>query len=135
MSRWHSPRGPPPPPWAAPTRPPPRLSAPASPRLGGVSLRTPLLAARGGPALAQVRRYAAEQERQRQNERDFLRDASHLLRTPVTIARGFTELLRAGLTNPELMADADVILRELDSVNRIPYQLVLVTATHLCQRL
>ena len=105
------------------------------PLMAAVFLANILHARRREAALAQVRRYAAEQERQRQSERDFLRDASHLLRTPVTIARGFTELLRAGLTNPELMADADVILRELDSVTRISSRLLLLTATDLEQLL
>ena len=101
------------------------------PLMAGVFLANILHARRREAALAQVRRYAAAQERQRQNERDFLRDASHLLRTPVTIARGFTELLRSGLTSPELMADTDVILRELDSVTRISSRLLLLTATNL----
>ncbi len=105
------------------------------PLMAGVFLANILHARRRDAALAQVRRYAAEQERQRQNERDFLRDASHLLRTPVTIARGFTELLRAGLTRPELLADTDVILRELDSVTRISSRLLLLTSTDLEQLL
>ncbi len=78
-----------------------------------------------------MRRYAAEQERQRELERDFLRDASHLLRTPVTIARGFTELLRGDLEDEAQVAEADIVLRELDSMTRISSRLLLLTSSRL----
>jgi signal transduction histidine kinase len=86
-------------------------------------------------ALARVREYAAEQARLREKERDFLRDASHLLRTPVTVARGYTELLEAGATDAQTRADAAVVLRELDSVSRISERLLLLTATQLSELL
>ncbi len=105
------------------------------PLMAAVFLANILHARRRETALAQVRLFAAEQERQRQNEGNFLRDASHLLRTPVTIARGFTELLRANLTKASLIADTDVILRELDSVSRISSRLLLLTTTELDQLL
>jgi two-component system, OmpR family, sensor kinase len=84
-------------------------------------------------AIAQVRRYAAEQEQLRERERGFLRDASHLLRTPVTVARGYTELLQAGASDEQARADAEVVLRELDSVSRISGRLLLLTATQLSE--
>jgi signal transduction histidine kinase len=101
------------------------------PLMAAVFVANMMHASRREEALSQVRRYAAEQERQRANERDFLRDASHLLRTPVTIARGFTELLRASSADEAFVADTDVILRELDSMSRISSRLLLLTATEL----
>jgi signal transduction histidine kinase len=86
-------------------------------------------------ALSQVRAYAAEQETLRRKEREFLRDASHLLRTPVTVARGYTELLQAGARDDQTRADADLVLRELDSVSRISSRLLLLTATQLAELL
>jgi signal transduction histidine kinase len=86
-------------------------------------------------ALARVRKYAAEQETLRRKEREFLRDASHLLRTPVTVARGYTELLQAGAAEEQTRADAEVVLRELDSVSRISSRLLLLTATQLSELL
>src|SRR5437016_3030477 len=58
-----------------------------------------------------------------QQER-FLHDASHELRTPVTIARGHLELYRLGLakTEPEL----DVALDELQRMERILERLLLL---------
>ncbi len=101
------------------------------PLMAAVFLANIMHARRRESALAQVRLFATEQQRQRDNERNFLRDASHLLRTPVTIARGYTELLRLGLVDKELLVDADIILRELDSVSRISSRLLLLTATEL----
>lgn len=46
-------------------------------------------------ALETASRAAETERRLRENEREFLRDVSHLLRTPITIARGYTELLQA----------------------------------------
>jgi len=82
-------------------------------------------------ALGEVRTYAREQERLRTNERDFLRDASHLLRTPITIARGYTELIQTQPGADALREETDVILRELDSMTRISSRLLLLRATRL----
>jgi signal transduction histidine kinase len=103
------------------------------PLMAAVFLAMVWHARRRQAALAEVRRYAAEQERLRARERAFLRDASHLLRTPVTVARGYTELLQAGATNEQARADAEVVLRELDSVSRISGRLLLLTVTQLSE--
>jgi two-component system, OmpR family, sensor kinase len=82
-------------------------------------------------ALAQVHAYAREQEVLREKERQFLRDVSHLFRTPLTVARGYVELIRAGAEEPDLHHDASVVLRELDSLSRISARLLLLRATDL----
>jgi signal transduction histidine kinase len=105
------------------------------PLMAAVFVAMVLHARRRQAALARVRGYAAEQARLRQKERDFLRDASHLLRTPVTVARGYTELMQAGSNDPQTRADAEVVLRELDSVSRISGRLLLLTATQLSELL
>jgi signal transduction histidine kinase len=75
-------------------------------------------------ALAQVARMV-ELERQRATVQQLLvRFASHELRTPITIARGYTELLRDAMTDPAARQDADTVLNELDRVARITYRLV-----------
>ena len=68
-------------------------------------------------ALAVVESQAARQER-------FLHDASHELRTPVTIARGHLDVLRRtnGTTAPEI----DVALDELDRIDQILGRLLLL---------
>jgi two-component system OmpR family sensor kinase len=105
------------------------------PLMAAVFLAMVWHARRRRAALARVRKYAAEQERLRRKEREFLRDASHLLRTPVTVARGYTELLQAGARDEQTRADAEVVLRELDSVSRISSRLLLLTATQLSELL
>lgn len=99
------------------------------PLMAAVFAATVMHAKRREAALIQVRHFADEQERQRENERNFLRDVSHLLRTPVTIARGYTELLRTDSSDQNLLTDTDIILRELDSVSRISSRLLLLTAS------
>jgi signal transduction histidine kinase len=66
-------------------------------------------------------------------ERDFVRDASHQLRTPITVARGHVELLRDGELDPQTVEeDMDVVLGELDRLARISDRLlILATADHV----
>src|SRR2546430_3401145 len=60
------------------------------------------------------RRQAALEELRRatERERDFVRDASHELRTPITIARGHAELIRAGAGGGQIAAEAEIGLPE-----------------------
>jgi signal transduction histidine kinase len=71
-------------------------------------------------ALDQARRSA-------ERERDFIRDASHLLRTPITIARGHAELVAAGTEGQERQ-DAEVIVGELGRLARISDRLLMLAA-------
>lgn len=63
-----------------------------------------------------------------EHEREFLRDASHQLRTPITIARGHAELLRGAAPTDEMAEDADVLLQELDRLARLSDRLLLLAA-------
>ena len=63
-----------------------------------------------------------------ERERDFLRDASHSLRTPITVARGHVELMRADDPQGPLGADADVVLEELDNLAGISDRLLTLAA-------
>jgi signal transduction histidine kinase len=72
-------------------------------------------------ALEEVRRAA-------ERERDFVRDASHQLRTPITIARGHAELIRAECAGQQQAADADVVIDELARLTRISERLLLLAA-------
>lgn len=67
----------------------------------------------------------AEVERQgREAQRRFVRFASHELRTPITVARGFTELLREAHSEHRAEADIDVVLDELDKLEAIAARLL-----------
>lgn len=65
----------------------------------------------------------------RERERDFVRDAAHELRTPITIARGHTELIRdAMLMGSQERDDADTVLEELRRLSRITDRLLLLAS-------
>ena len=63
-----------------------------------------------------------------EHEREFLRDASHQLRTPITIARGHAELIRAAAPTAAVAEDAEVLLAELDRLARLSDRLLLLAA-------
>jgi signal transduction histidine kinase len=72
-------------------------------------------------AVAEVRRSA-------ETERAFARDASHLLRTPIAVARGHADLIREAHPGAQTGADADVILEELERLSRISDRLLILAA-------
>jgi signal transduction histidine kinase len=70
-----------------------------------------------------------EQRRVAEREREFMRDASHSLRTPLTVAQGHAEFLRDGLDpGTEGHHDATVMLDELRRLARISDQLLMLSA-------
>jgi signal transduction histidine kinase len=71
-------------------------------------------------ALRQVSAYA-------EREREFIRDASHLLRTPIAIARGHAELMAAAVGG-QAGHDADVVVGELSRLSRISDRLLMLAA-------
>jgi signal transduction histidine kinase len=62
------------------------------------------------------------------NQRRFLQDASHQLRTPITIAMGHAELLARGLVGRQEGHDIQVVLGELNRLRRIAERLLVITA-------
>ncbi len=61
-------------------------------------------------------------------ERDFGRDASHELRTPITIARGHLELAREAVAGQAAELDVVVALDELDRLASISARLLALAA-------
>ena len=93
----------------------------------------PLMAAMYVVIVWHARRWLeATEERRRaaERERDFIRDASHALRTPITVALGHAELARAG-GNGRTSEDVDIVIEELRRISAISDRLLLLaTASH-----
>ena len=69
-----------------------------------------------------------EVQRSAERERDFIRDVSHYLRTPITVATGHAELIRAGSTDEQLAEDSEIVLEELRRVSTISDRLLLLAS-------
>jgi signal transduction histidine kinase len=75
-----------------------------------------------------LRRVSDTNLRLLERERRFIQNASHELRTPITVAIGHAELLQRA-TNPSRMAaDARVVVEELNRVRRLSDRLLLLAA-------
>lgn len=61
-------------------------------------------------------------------QRQFLQDAAHQLRTPITIALGHAELLAGTLTDHQEGRDVQVVIGELDRLRRISERLLVIAA-------
>jgi two-component system OmpR family sensor kinase len=75
-------------------------------------------------AVGIAEQHAEHLESTLEREEQFLHDASHELRTPVTIARGHLEML--GRSNSRNSAEIDVALDELSRMERILDRLLLL---------
>jgi signal transduction histidine kinase len=79
-------------------------------------------------AVEEARRMAAIEHRLLERQRGFVRDASHELRTPITVARGHAELLRAASVDPQAILDADIVIDELARLSRLAERLLILAA-------
>ncbi|MGH3265013.1 MAG: sensor histidine kinase, partial [Trebonia sp.] len=62
------------------------------------------------------------------DQRQFLQDAAHQLRTPITIALGHAELLATDLAGEQQGDDIGVVIGELNRLRRISDRLLLIAA-------
>jgi two-component system OmpR family sensor kinase len=82
-------------------------------------------------AIEETGRLAESEHRLLMGQREFVRDASHELRTPITVARGHAELIRDAHLNGQVAKDAEVILDELGHLSSLSERLlILTTAGH-----
>jgi len=75
-------------------------------------------------ALQEVERLAAIDRSRAKTQEMFVRLASHEMRTPITVVRGYTELIRSAHADPQTIDDAEIVLDELDKLDRSTRRLV-----------
>ncbi|MBO1413567.1 cell wall metabolism sensor histidine kinase WalK [Streptomyces sp. FH025] len=81
---------------------------------------------RRAAALAETR-HLVERERRAQEVKElFVRNCSHEMRTPITVARCYAEMVRGELPTPESREDLDVVLDELDKLGRLAGRLLVL---------
>jgi signal transduction histidine kinase len=74
-------------------------------------------------------RVSDENERLLAAQRRFLQEASHQLRTPITIALGHSELLARNLADNQDKRDINVIVGELNRLRTLSERLLLIAAS------
>ena len=86
-------------------------------------------------AMEETERVSIENLRLLERERRFVQDASHELRTPITVALGHTELIQRRATDSTIVEDVDVIADELARLRRLVDGLLLLAGTDDPQQL
>jgi two-component system, OmpR family, sensor kinase len=74
--------------------------------------------------LRELQRVSELDRRRMERQQLFVRLASHELRTPITVARGYTELVRVTHNDESTVEDTAIVLDELDKLARITQRLV-----------
>jgi signal transduction histidine kinase len=77
-------------------------------------------------AVEQLKQIAGRQLDAVEREREFFRDASHAIRTPVTIARGHLELVAGEQLDDEVRSDLSVAMLQLDRMSALSNRLLAV---------
>ena len=99
------------------------------PLMGAMFLAMVWHAQRRRTAMEGLRRVSDTNLRLLQRERQFVQDASHELRTPITVALGHAELIERGSDHPEMAEDARVVIDELLRLRRLADRLLLLATT------
>ena len=79
-------------------------------------------------AIEEMRRVSNENLRLLERERRFIQNASHELRTPITVAIGHAELLQRATNPARMRTDARVVVEELNRLRRLSDRLLLLAA-------
>jgi signal transduction histidine kinase len=82
-------------------------------------------------ALQEMERLAAVDRARAEAEQMFVRLMSHEMRTPITVARGYTELIRDAHPDRQTDEDIAIVLDELAKLDRSTQRLVTLIASDL----
>ena len=77
---------------------------------------------------------AALEESSGRRQRAFLGDTAHAIRTPITIGRGHLELVQAQALEPQVRADLDEVLHQLDRLQGMARRLLMIEALATTER-
>jgi signal transduction histidine kinase len=80
-------------------------------------------------AMEDLRRVSDANLRLLHRERQFIQDASHELRTPITVALGHAELVERASREPERAEDARIVVDELQRLRRLADRLLLLATS------
>jgi signal transduction histidine kinase len=83
---------------------------------------------RRAAALEEVQRVSETNTRMLERERRFLQDASHELRTPITVALGHAELISRATLDATIREDARVVVDELGRLRALADRLLLLAS-------
>ncbi|MFR9793581.1 sensor histidine kinase [Streptomyces sp. MB22_4] len=81
---------------------------------------------RRAAALAEVQGLVERERRAQDLKELFVRTCSHEMRTPITVARCYAEMVRDELPGPQGKEDLDVVLDELDKLGRLAGRLLVL---------
>jgi signal transduction histidine kinase len=99
------------------------------PLMGAMFLAMAWHAQRRRSAMEDLRRVSDANLRLLRRERQFIQDASHELRTPITVALGHAELVERASREPERAEDARIVVDELQRLRRLADRLLLLAAS------
>jgi two-component system OmpR family sensor kinase len=99
------------------------------PLMGAMFLAMVWHAQRRRRAMEDLRRVSDANLRLLHRERQFIQDASHELRTPITVALGHAELVERASREPELVEDARIVVDELQRLRRLADRLLLLATS------
>ncbi len=99
------------------------------PLMGAMFLAMVWHAQRRLGAMEDLRRVSDANLRLLHRERQFIQDASHELRTPITVALGHAELVERASRDPERADDARIVVDELQRLRRLADRLLLLATS------
>ena len=99
------------------------------PLMGAMFLAMVWHAQRRRSAMEELRRVSDANLRLLHRERQFIQDASHELRTPITVALGHAELVERASREPERAEDARIVVDELQRLRRLADRLLLLATS------
>lgn len=79
-------------------------------------------------SMVEIRKVSEMNLRLLERERRFIQNASHELRTPITVAIGHAELLQRASDPARMAADARIVVQELTRLRRLSDRLLLLAA-------